>query len=377
MADSTSKAEKDLATLKSTVTTISTLITQLQTTASSTDAKGVEKDSNVNALDLAHDTASLIKAHSTKLSLLIINKPFTATAITTVLRELISGPLPGLASSIEICNAVKYTKAMSEELQWRAKKLFTELGALITAIPLDGKVLNEEQKNGSLAEGKGSLAATGTVWEACDKIMELKTMGVGGLCIKKAEEYRDLVKDALEELQEWGEEESSDNEDEDDEAAGSADEEGAGISAQDAVDEMFASQHHIPSADPEKIRPRLESSLKRIRLVALMYAAVIKRRFKTLPYLPHPSLPPELKAKSDEDPGIVSCLDEVLDLLKKIPDITDELANAFYELDSQEIDKRMSECFFTAFSAVQLLITNWEGQKDEFSTWVSRRLLGT
>jgi hypothetical protein len=283
MADSTSKAEKDLDTLKTTVTTISTLITQLQTTATSTDSKGIEKDSNVNALDLAHDTASLIKAHSTKLSLLIINKPFTATAITTVLRELISGPLPGLASSIEICNAVKYTKAMSEELQWRAKKLFTELGALITAIPLDGKVLNEEQKNGSLAEGKGSLAATGTVWEACDKIMELKTMGVGGLCIKKAEEYRDLVKDALEELQEWGEEESSDNEDEDDEAAGSADEEGAGISAQDAVDEMFASQHHIPSADPEKIRPRLESSLKRIRLVALMYAAVIKRRFKTLP----------------------------------------------------------------------------------------------
>jgi hypothetical protein len=373
MAGSTSKAEKDLDALKSTVTTISTLITQLQTTASSTDSKGVEKDSNVNALDLAHDTASLIKAHSTKLSLLIINKPFTATAITTVLRELISGPLPSLASSVEICNAVKYTKAMSEELQWRAKRLFTELGALITAIPLDGKVLNEEQKNGSPAEGKGSLAATGTVWEACEKIMELKTMGVGGLCIKKAEEYRDLVKDALEELQEWGDEES-DHEDED-EAAGSADEK-ADISAQDVVDEMFASQHHIPSADPEKIRPRLESSLKRIRLVALMYAAVIKRRFKTLPYLPHPSLPPELKAKSNEDPGIVSCLNEVLDLLKKIPDITDELANAFYELDSQDIDKRMSECFFTAFSAAQLLIANWEGQKDEFSTWVSR-LLGT
>jgi hypothetical protein len=101
-----------------------------------------------------------------------------------------------------------------------------------------------------------------------------------------------------------------------------------------------------------------------------MYEAVVKRRFKTLPHLPHPELLPELRAKSQDDPGIASCLDEVLDVMKRIPDITDELASAFYDLDATEIDKRMDQCFFTGFAVAELLIKNWEGQKDEFSTWV-------
>lgn len=362
------KAGLDLAALKSTVETITALVSQLQTTAPGTESNddSSSKAGAVNALDLAHDTASLIKAHSTKLSLLIINKPFTATAINTVLSELIAGPLPGLASAVQICTAAKYTKAMSEELQWRAKKLFVEFGALIKAIPLDGQILSDDAKNGTgKTEGKGSLASTGVVWEACDGVTALKGLGVAGLVIKKAEEYRDLLKDALEELQEWGEEES-DGEDEED--SSNSDEE---HSAQATLDTFFGSQRHIPPEDPEKIRQRLDSSQKRLRLIITMYTAVIKRRFKTLPHLPHPKLPPELKNKSSEDPRIISCLDEVLEVMKKIPDAIDELASAFYDLDGEEIDKRMDECFCKGFAAAELLLNNWEGQKDEFTVWVS------
>jgi hypothetical protein len=370
------KAHQDLATLKSTVSTTLTLITQLPTSSARAESTPKDNAQNVNALDLAHDSAKLIRAHSTKLSLLIINKPFTASAINTILRELVAGPLPGLASAVEICNAAKYTKTMSTELQYLAKRVFVELGTLVKAVPLDGQILSEDQKNGTgSTTGKGSLAATGVVWEACDAVMGLKTLGIAGLVIKKAEEYQDLLKDALEELQEWGDEESEDeggvedSEYECDTAEGKA-------TTQDVVDSILASQRHIPSEDPDKIRPRLDSSQKRLRLIILMYQAVVKRRFKTLPSLPHPELPPELKAKSVEDPGIVQCLDEVLDVMKKIPDITDELASAFYELDGSEVDKRMDECFFTGFAAVELLIKNWEGQKDEFSTWVSCNLFG-
>jgi hypothetical protein len=358
------KPDEALAALKATVATTLALITQLQTTTASSEPP---KDNNVNALSLAHNTASLIRAHSTKLSLLIINKPFTTSAINTVLRELVARPLPGLASAIELCHASKYTQAMSSELQYRAKKIFVELGVLVKAIPLDGDILSEDQKNGTgKTEGKGSLASTGVVWEACDAVVELKALGVAGLVIRKAEEYRDLVKDALEELQEWGEV-VSDDEDEDGHASGDEEED----DAQAAVDEMFGSQRHIPADDPEKIRPRLDSAQKRLRLIILMYQAVVKRRFKTLPYLPHPELPPELKAKSDADPRVVSTIDEVLLAMKKIPNATDELASAFYELDGKEIDKRIDECFFAGFAVAELLVKNWEGQKDEFSTWVS------
>ncbi|CAD6441623.1 f55bd541-8c70-4aa4-aaa4-d66c0f219975 [Sclerotinia trifoliorum] len=377
MADTEKKAGDDLATLKTTVGTIKNLIQQLQASAkapedvkegSSSEETEQPKHADVNAIDLAHDSASLIKAHSTKLSLLIINKPFTASAINKVLRELVAGPLPGLASAVEICNAAKYTKAMSEELQWRVKKVLTELSTLIDAIPLDGKVLSEDKKNGTgKSSGKGSLASTGVVWDACDSVMGLKTLGVAGLAMKKAEEYRDLVKDALEELQAWAEEESDDDEDDEDENSGDEDDEKK--DPQDIVDDLFGSQSHIPKGDPEKIREKLESSTKRLRLIILMYQAVEKRRLKTLPRLPHPELPAQLKEKSPEDPGIVECLDEVLVRMKKITNLTDDLASAFYDLDSAAIDKLMDETWFTGFATVELLIKNWEGQKDDFTTW--------
>ncbi|KAF7915813.1 hypothetical protein BELL_0051g00220 [Botrytis elliptica] len=376
MADTEKKAGDDLALLKSTVENIRNLILQLQASAkapedvkeegSSSEKKEQPKHADVNAIDLAHDSASLIKAHSTKLSLLIINKPFTPSAISKVLRELVSGPLPGLASAVEICHAAKYTKAMSEELQWRVDKVLTELSTLIKAIPLDGNILSDDKKNGTgKSSGKGSLASTGVVWDACDSVMGLKTLGVAGLAMKKAVEYRDLVKDALEELQAWAEEES-DDEDEDE---NSGDEDDERKDPQDIVDDLFGSQPHIPKDDPEKIREKLESSTKRLRLIILMYQAVEKRRFKTLPYLPHPELPTQLKEKSSEDPGIVECLDEVLVRMKKITNLTDDLASAFYELDSSAIDKLMDETWFTGFATVELLIKDWEGQKDDFTTW--------
>lgn len=363
------KAEQDLAALRSTVLTICALITQLQNSAIATASDLNEKPSNVNALDLAYDTAKLIKAHSTKLSLLIINKPFTPTAITTILRELISGPAPGLASAVEVCNGAKYTKAMASEMQYRAKRVFTELSSFVKAIPLDGKILSDDQKNGTGKEkGKGSLANTGVLWQVCEGVMELKALGVAGLVIKKADQYRDLLKDALEELQEWGEEES-DVEENDEDGKGSADED-EGISAQDAVDDLFGSQRHIPMDDPNKIRPRLESSRKRLRLVITMYQAVVKRRLKTLPHLPYTDLPPELREKSKGNIGTVSSLDEALDVMKAIPDITDELASAFYDLDEKEIDKRIDECFAKASGVVELLLQSWEGGSDEFTIWV-------
>ncbi|KUJ20842.1 uncharacterized protein LY89DRAFT_579481 [Mollisia scopiformis] len=358
-----SKADQDLEVLKSTVSTTLELITKLK--ASAIPAKDA-KDSTVNAVDLAHDAASLTKAHTTKLSLLIINKPFTASAIAKILRELMAGPLPGLASAVELCSAGKYTKAMSSELEYWAGRVFQGMTSLAEAIPLDGSILSEDAKKGTGTEkGNGSLALTGTVWEACDAVAELKKLGVVGLVIKKVEEYKSLLQDALEELQEWGEE-GSDNEDTGFDDDDDPDE------AQAAVDSMFL-QRHIPSEDPDKIRPRLDSSLKRLRLLILMYQAVVKRRFKALPSLPLADLPPESKTPTtEEDSGIVNCVDEALDVMKKIPGITDDLASAFYELDGPEIDKKMDLCFFTGFAAAELLVKDWQGRKDEFTTWATK-----
>ncbi|RFU33523.1 hypothetical protein B7463_g2801, partial [Scytalidium lignicola] len=361
MSTVTNNNNKDLEALKFTLSTATALIAQLQSGLSESkrgDALQTTSPGSVNALDLAHDSASLVRAHSTKLSLLIINEPFTPTAIIKVIQELLASPLPGLASAIELCDPEKYTKAMSEELKWRGKKIFSEINSLVKHIPLDGKILSNNQKNA----GNGSLSTTGAVWEACDAVMELKSIGVGGLFVKRAEQYRDLIKDAMEELQGWGEE----SDDVDDAEYDDEEDETNHNSAQAAVDNLLDSQAHIPADDHDKIRPRLDTSLRRLKLITLLYQAVVKRRFKTLPPLVRPAEDSKAKGESVN----VVYLDKVLNIMKKIPDITDELANAFYELDASEIDARMDECFFSGFMISELLSDNWEGKKDEFSTWV-------
>jgi hypothetical protein len=183
--------------------------------------------------------------------------------------------------------------------------------------------------------------------------MKLKSLGVWGVCVKKAEGWRELVGDALEEIREWGEEDGSDeDEDEDDD-----DNEGSDLGAQAIADSVFTSPHHIPRSDPDGIRPRLEITIRRLRLVILLYTALVKRRFKTIPTMLNTS--------------IIGSIDSVLDHLKEIPDAVDELASAFYDLDPDGIDKRMRECFDIAKKAAECVERDWRGEEDEFTTWVS------
>lgn len=366
MADRRSKAERGLTSLKTTVENVSSLIAQLLAAIKAESPPKDEKNpKGVNVIELAHDAATLIKAHSTKLSLLIINAPFTPTAIMTVLREVSSGPLPALATSVELCDPKTYTKVMRSELQWRVEKVLRELQTLVGDIPLDGKVLSNERRNGTVAGmGKGSLAATGVVWGACDEVVELKRLGIGGLMIKMVEQYRDTVKDALEELREWGEATSEDEEDDDELQEAALNGDGSGNPAQDAIDDIFQNQRHIPANDVNKVRERLECTLRRLKLINLLYQAIIKRRLKPLPTMPHTSASSTITIR----------LDTLMPLLSRIPDSVDDLASAFYSLDAPGINAQMIECFSTASAAAEVLDTTWEGKRDEFSVWSEKFL---
>lgn len=324
---------------------------------------------SIDSLSLAHDSATLIKAHTTKLSLLIINEPFTPSAIGKVLRELVAGPIPALASAVQICDADKYTAVARQDLAWRCFRVLKELRSLVEVIPLNGKVLPNAQKNGTKGD-KGSMAATGVIWAACDDVILLKKLGFAGLLVKKVEEYRDTLKDILEELKEYSEEVDEDEDDDGSSDAGQAPEnevnnvvdqmQNAHISTQEMLDDLM-NPRHIPRDDPDKIRERLESCMKRLRLTTLLYTAIVKRRLKTIPQLPPSTQTP-----------VVQRLDEVLPLLKRLPHRFGEVACAFYELDRDAIDRAMDSCFFDAFAASEMLMKPWEGQRDEFTDWAEK-----
>ncbi|RYP36997.1 hypothetical protein DL767_003152 [Monosporascus sp. MG133] len=320
---------------------------------------------NIDALSLAHDSASLIRAHTTKLSLLIINEPFTPSAIVKVLRELVAGPIPGIASAVQLCDAEKYTKVARLDLAWRCYRVLHDLNGFVDIIPLNGKVLRDDQKTG----GKGSMTATGFIWTACDDVILLKKLGIGGMLVKKVEEYRDTLKDVLEELKEWSEEADEDDADDD---AGTGNGQNGGvddvanqmqnshISTQAMIDDLMNPQH-IPRDDPNKIRERLDYCLKRLRLTTLLYSAIAKRRLKALPPLP-----------ATAEPTVARRLDEVVPILRRLPNRFGEVAYAFYNLDRDSIDREMDSCFFDAFAASEMLMKPWEGQRDEFTEWAEK-----
>lgn len=338
-----------------------------------------DRGKQLDCLALARDAATLIKAHSTKISLLIINEPFTPSAICTVVKELMQGPIPALASAVQQCHADLYTKLIRRDLAWRCARVLRELRELIQKVPKDGKVLPQDQRNGlsGARQEKGSIVATGILWGVCDEVISFANLGVAGHLVHRAEHFRDTLKDVLEELKEWSEEqdESDGDEDEDDlghndshhddeEVAGLAEDvSNAHISTQAMLDSLMNSQRNIPRDDPEKIRERLDSTLRRLRLTVLLYQALIKRRLKTLP-----KLPLAFGTKS----VVVSRLDEVMPLLRRITDRFNSLAVAFYELDSAEIDRLIDQCFFDAFAVSELLAKPWDGQKDEFTEWVAK-----
>ncbi|KAF6831026.1 hypothetical protein CMUS01_07520 [Colletotrichum musicola] len=317
--------------------------------------------SSIDALALAQDSASLIRAHSTKISVLIINEPFTPSAISKVLRELIGGPIPGIATAAQACDTERYTSTVRKDLSWKCYMVLKELRGLVEKIPRDGKILSPAQKNGSAGNaGKGSMAATGVIWSACDEVAQFSKGGIGGCFVKKVEEFRATLKDVMEELKEWGEEEPEDD-DEDSDADDLDHDSALGSmmpSTQEILDDMMGNQPAIPRDDPDKIRERLESCLKRLRLTTLLYQAIVKRRIKALPPLP-----------ADNSP-VPGRLDEAMHILKKLPHMFDELAGAFYELSPDEIDRVMKLCFDEIIALSELLQTPWSGEKDEFSEWV-------
>lgn len=411
MASTMSKAEKDLASLKSTVETVSSLIERLQSAVTASASATNTSTGDLNPLALASDAATLLKAHTTKISLMIINKPFTPTAISTILREVSSGPLTALVTAVQLCPADRFTSVLRKELQYRVSRVLKEYAALVGEIPLSGSILSEGQKNGTdVGGGRGSLASTGTVWEACDSLVEIGKMDIAGLMVRRAEQYRDTLKDALEELEEWGEEES-DDEDEDSHSASNTnsdeDEGGEDIaheqdaedspsglsgngnavqSTQDALDELFGEEErHIPASDPHKIRPRLDRVLPQLKLLLLLYTALIKRRFRTLPPCTSlstlPPLPPAVAASLAATIGLPStpgrgsaivALDTVAVFLGRIPDIVDELAGAFYRLDAEGIDRYIAEYEGLGRGVAGFCLRDWEGREDEFTVWGRR-----
>ncbi|EME76903.1 uncharacterized protein MYCFIDRAFT_205551 [Pseudocercospora fijiensis CIRAD86] len=343
-------SQADLKTLQDLISTTQSLLKQFSATLTTTETKIDPIENPPNPLDVLRDSAKLLKAHTTKISLLAINKPFTPTAITKVLRDLSSTCLPAMLSASQICTLQEksiWGTTISHELRIRIKRVFLEIQNLLTELH---SISNGNDAGSSTA--RDSLSSTGVVWDSCDALIALSHMGIAGLAVQKAEQYRDTIKDAIAELQEWKEGTDLDAEGHDGDELLGSDDEGVDGEEVDSLDEIFNAANSMPKDRPE-LKELVEVAEGRLKKVVFLYTALGKRRFK------------EYRVEM----GKVEVVDRVLMGLSVVQNGVDELISKFYDLDEDGAKEELEKCVREAKDAAALVRLDWSGKEDEFTAW--------
>ncbi|KAF2209624.1 hypothetical protein CERZMDRAFT_86932 [Cercospora zeae-maydis SCOH1-5] len=343
-------SQADLETLKDLIQSTIALLAQFCASLNAVDTT-TKVENAPNPLEVLRDSAKLLKAHTTKISLLAINKPFTPSAVSKVLRELTGTCLPAMMSAVQICEQEKSTwgTTVGREVARRVRRVFMEVENLLK------ELLSIADGNGQGAtKARDSLSSTGVVWEACDALTELHTLGIAGLAVQKAEQYRETIKDAISELQEWKEGTDLDTEGVDDALLDGGDE---GVDGdEDSFDDIFNAANSCPEDRPE-LKELVDVACGKLKKIVLLYTALGKRRMKTF------------GSKPTEQHRDVGDLDEIVERMQNLQEEIDDIAGSFYDLDEDAVREILAKCVNESREVSQLARLDWAAREDEFTTW--------
>jgi hypothetical protein len=334
-----------------------TLIEQFKT-AIATPPPAAVTDSVPNdteALPLLTVTSTALKAHVTKLSLLAITAPFTHSAVGTVLRELNESVLPSIVTAALIITPAQYTKAFHSEVLVLVKSILVELVSLVNEVKQIDEKKEQQKKNGgkesdlTKSEKDAVTGVTGRVWDACDVVTDVANKGVVGFVMRRVEQWRDLVRDAIEEIEDW------DPEDDDDEFL------------DDLLDNDEKAQKDDDEDDDDDeeetaaLHEHKKSTLRFLKPIAQVYPAILNNRLKNV------------ADATVTSPVSVQTLESLMVNLQAIPDHVDEAAGAMYEADFKKSAEYLQKTRKCAAKAVDLVLLPWGAAEnapaDKFITW--------
>ncbi|KAJ5257975.1 hypothetical protein N7524_009531 [Penicillium chrysogenum] len=339
-------------------TTLS-LIGQFQTALTTLPTGAAEAAKDAEALPLLTASSSALKAHVTKLSLLAITSPFTHSAVGTVLRELNESVLPSLVTAALLVTPAQYTKAFHSEVLLLVKTSLTELSALVREVKLVGEKKYQEKKDTgkessvTKSEKDAVTLATGRVWDTCDATIDVANKGVVGFVMRRVEQWRDLVRDAVEEIEDWDPEEEDDGFFDD---VLSDDGKGGDYKGEDDDED--------DEEETAALQEHKKSTLRFLKPIAQAYPAIINNRLKNAGNTP-------LASSSG-----VKKLESLMLNLQAIPGDVDEAAGALYEANFETSAQYLRKTRKWATQAVELVASPWgsadvkdDAPADKFATW--------
>lgn len=348
--------------LATVLTTTLALTQQFQGALSQPAAPSTESSANdAKALPLLSASSNALKAQVTKLSLLTVTTPFTHSAVQTVLRACNDSVLPSLLTAALLVNPAEYTSAFHSESVVLNKVILTEFSALVTLVKDvsekkdQAKQADPKKKEEDLskAEKDAITVATGRVWDACDAVMNMATNGVVGFIAHRVEQWRELVKDAVEELENWDPEEAGDDFfddilDDDDGEGGKSD-----------SDDESKDEEHTTALQEHK-----KSTIRLLKPLLQVYPAIIKNRLKNTQ---------DTQFASSAN---IARLEKLIKYLHRIPDQVDEAAGGLYEDDLDTSASFLRKVQHSATRAVETATLPWasdeaggQSTEDKFVVW--------
>lgn len=346
------KESDHVATLQAAIRSITILIRALQRALQTSNNPHLEIKDPPNPLALLSDASKILKAQTTKLSLLVLNKPFTPSAISYVLNDLSGGCLPGLLSAFELSPSSQYTRLLHQHIQSSLSKIMMGLLSLVTLIP--------QNEHGIENVRQDVLASTGVLWADCDKMVLLASTGLVELVRQKVEEWHCLLKDAIEELEEWDPEEEMDSDTDSDSSA-------IPKSKSTPVSNQRPLASSLEDLSLSPILTLRKRTLAILRTVRVLYPALQKRRVSTFPNIDKQKTPENLPTSSQ-----INGLDSLVFCTQQWTEAADEIAGSLYESDEQQVEKRLSALCEATDGCVKNHKQDWNGKEDEFTSWADK-----
>jgi hypothetical protein len=339
------------------------LLSQFQETltparAAEAQTQTTPQSANAKPLTLLSTSSAALRAQVTKLSLLAITTPFTPSALTTVLRAVNDSVLPSLVTAALLITPAEFTRAFQAEILVLARRALAEFAALVTVVKgvaekSDAK--NDKDKREEMAKGEKDTVtvAAGRVWEACDSLSGVAGKGVVGFVVRRVEQWRDLVRDAVSEIEEW------DPEDEDDffDMIGEEKEEKDHDQDEDEDEDEDEDDDDSDNDTAAQLEHK-KSTLRLLKIVAQFYPALIKYRLQGVE---------EFATAAD-----VGKVEILMSHLEPVSDLVDEAAGALYEDDWERAVGFLSKIRNQAAMAANLLERPWDaatGAGDKYLVW--------
>ncbi|KAF9892361.1 hypothetical protein FE257_002138 [Aspergillus nanangensis] len=345
-----------------TLTTAITLIEQFQQAVSSPVGDLTSEElSGKDALPLLSASASALRAQVTKLSLLAITTPFTQSAITSVLTDLNESVLPSIVTAALLVTPAAHTKAFQNEVRSLTKTALKDISSLLKEIQTVADKKNEVKKakkkenDLSQPEKDAVTIAAGRVWNGCDVLIDVAAKGVVGFVVRRVEEWRDLVRDAIEEIEEW---DPDDEDDFFDDLLSDHDEQSALKKEDGSESDDDDDGGGDDEEDMAMLHERKKSTLRMLKPVSQLYPAIVANRLK----------------KPFESLSAIKQLELLMIQLQPISGNVDEVAGALYESDWPKHSQYLRNVKKCAVNAVNVAIlpldgSQHQGGEDRFESW--------